>query len=348
MNDINTPNISTLESLIQGASLAVITAHMRPDGDAVGSCTALYHIFRHYGKRAVVILPNRTPDFLSFLTSTIDKGDLLSFENDREKAENTIKDSDLIFSLDYNAFHRTGEMEHILSESTAKKVMIDHHLNPSRELYDLSFSETQISSTAEYLYHILMEITEFKADAKKLPKISAAALMTGMTTDTNNFANSVFPSTLKMASALLEAGTDRDSIISHLYQEYREERLRLLGELIYNKMKITDYGVAYIILDKETMKRYDLQEGETEGFVNIPLSIGKVRLSCLFKEDPDRIRVSLRSKEGTSANKCAREYFHGGGHEQAAGGKLDIPGDVKSIDEVAGYVEKVTSEFLSK
>lgn len=348
MNDINTINISALESLIKEASLAVITAHMRPDGDAVGSCTAMYHIFRHYGKRAVIILPNKTPDFLSFLTATIKEGDLLSFENEREKAENIIKNCDIIFSLDYNAFQRTGEMEPLLSESKAKKILIDHHLNPSRELYDLSFSETQVSSTAEYLYHIMMETTEFNSDPKKLPKISAAALMTGMTTDTNNFANSVFPSTLKMASALLEAGTDRDSIIRHLYQEYREERLRLLGELLYKNMTITDQGVAYIVLDKETMNRYNLQEGETEGFVNIPLSIGKVRLSCLFKEDPDRIRVSLRSKEGTSANICARQYFHGGGHELAAGGKLDVPEDVRSIEEVAGYAERVTAEFLSK
>ena len=149
-----------------------------------------------------------------------------------------------------------------------------------------------------------------------------------------------------MASSLLEAGTDRDSIISHLYQEYREERIRLLGELLSEKMTITDCGVAYIVLDKETMNKYNLQEGETEGFVNIPLSIGKVRMSCLFKEDPDRIRVSVRSKKGISANLCARQYFHGGGHEMAAGGRLDIPDDVKSISEVAEYAKRVTTEFL--
>lgn len=346
MNDINNSNISRLESIIGKSSSALITAHMRPDGDAVGSCTALYHIIRHFGKRAVIVLPNRTPDFLSFLSSTVECGDLLSFEDNREEATKAINCSDLIFSLDYNAFHRTGEMEPLLSGSKATKVLIDHHLNPSRELYDLSFSETEVSSTAEYLFHILMSMDEFGADASKLPEITAAALMTGMTTDTNNFANSVFPSTLRMASSLLEAGTDRDSIISHLYQEYREERIRLLGELLSEKMTITDCGVAYIVLDKETMNKYNLQEGETEGFVNIPLSIGKVRMSCLFKEDPDRIRVSVRSKKGISANLCARQYFHGGGHEMAAGGRLDIPDDVKSITEVAEYAKRVTTEFL--
>lgn len=348
MNDINISNISTLENLIIGASLTAITAHMRPDGDAVGSCTALYHIFRHYGKKAVIVLPNKAPDFLSFLTSTIEEGDLLSFEDDKEKAEQVLKKSDLIFSLDYNAFHRTGCMETLLSGSSAKKVLIDHHLDPSRDIYDLSFSETQVSSTAEYLYHILLATDEFHGDAGKLPADSATALMTGMTTDTNNFANSVFPSTLKMASGLLEAGTDRDMIISCLYQSYREERIRLLGELLFKNMKIMEEGVAYIVLDKETMDRYNLQEGETEGFVNIPLSIGKVKMSCLFKEDPDRIRVSLRSKKGISANLCARSYFHGGGHELAAGGKLDIPDDVQSIKDVSEYTEKAIREFLSK
>ena len=347
MNTISTSDIAHLEQFIKGAQKIVLTAHMRPDGDAVGSCTALFHCLKDMGKDAVIVLPDPSPDYLGFITGTIDKGRLTDFESDPQGTAEAFSGCDLIFSLDYNAFHRCGRMEPLLEGSPAKKVLIDHHLNPDRERYDLVFSETEISSTAEYIYHILLMTSRYGGSAAKLPGDAAAALMTGMTTDTNNFANSVFPSTLRMASSLLETGVDRDSIIGHLYNDYSEGRIRLMGELLSRKMKITADGVAYMVLDKKTMQKYGLKEGDTEGFANLPLGIGKVKMSCFFKEDEDRIRVSLRSKKGVSANRCAALYFNGGGHEQAAGGRLSVPGDVKSIDEVAAYTERVTHEFMN-
>ena len=346
MDKISNCDISALESLIEAADSIAITAHMRPDGDAVGSCTALYHCLQAMHKNAVIVLPDSIPGNLGFLAGTVSRERLLTFEEDSKAAEKAIAGSDLIFSLDYNAFHRTGEMESLLCGSGAKKVLIDHHLNPDRSIFDLVFSETEISSTAEYLFYILTATTGFGPGAGRLPHAAALALMTGMTTDTNNFANSVFPSTLRMASALLGAGVDRDMMLEHLYSECREERIRLQGELLSGNMKIYGEGVALMVLDQATMDRFSLQEGETEGFVNIPLSIGKVRLSCFLKEDKGRIRVSLRSKRGVSANRCAAMYFHGGGHEQAAGGRLSIPDDVSSITEAAEYAEKATRDFM--
>lgn len=346
MEIISKYDISEFETAVRSAERIAVTAHMRPDGDAVGSCTALYHCIKDMGRQAVIVLPDKAPGYLSFITETIGRGDLVSHEDDPAGAQAAISGCDLLFSLDYNAFHRTGKMEPLLDASKARKILIDHHLNPSRELFDLAFSETQVSSTAEYLFYILMGTGAYSGGAESLPADAATALMTGMTTDTNNFANSVFPSTLRMASALLEAGVDRDMIITHLYNEYREERIRLLGKLLSEGLRITDDGVGYIVLSKKMMDRYGLQEGETEGFVNIPLSIGKVKMSCFFKEDEDRIRVSIRSKRGISANRCATLYFHGGGHEQAAGGRLSIPDDVASVDDVAAYAEKVTGEFM--
>jgi phosphoesterase RecJ-like protein len=171
--------------------------------------------------------------------------------------------------------------------------------------------------------------------------------MTGMTTDTNNFANSVFPSTLHMASDLLAAGTDRDFILNRLYNQYSENRLRLMGHMMKDLLKITGEGVAYIVLDRNTQEEYKTAEGDTEGFVNMPLSIADVRMSILAKEDNDRIRISIRSKKGTSANRCARAYFNGGGHENAAGGRLTIPEDIRGIDEVGEYIERTTHTFLN-
>ena len=347
MDNISRQKIQALEKMLGEDGPVAVTAHMRPDGDAVGSCVAMYHILKDAGRDARIVLPDRSPECLAFLTGTVEEGRLLIHEDDRTGAEAAISGCSLLFCLDYNAFHRTGEMEAALGNSMARKILIDHHLNPSHELFDLVFSETEISSTAEYLYYIMMATERFGQNPGKLPPDAALALMTGMTTDTNNFANSVYPSTLEMASSLLGAGVDRDMMIGHLYNEYREERIRLMGELLSRGLKITSYGVAYMVLDKETIGKYNLQEGETEGFVNIPLSIGKVKLSCFFKEDKDRIRVSLRSKKGISANRCAAEYFHGGGHELAAGGRLTVPDDVRSIHDVPSYVEKVTREFMS-
>jgi phosphoesterase RecJ-like protein len=172
------------------------------------------------------------------------------------------------------------------------------------------------------------------------------ALMTGMTTDTNNFANSVFPSTLQMASELLAAGVDRNALLGHLYQNYRENRFRAMGAVLAERMVVRPDGVAYIILDRAFLQRFDIQEGETEGFVNLPLGIGGVRISLLLREDEGHFRVSIRSKAGVSANRLATEVFHGGGHEQAAGGKLHFPQDIATPADAEKFVSDVTARFM--
>jgi phosphoesterase RecJ-like protein len=187
-----------------------------------------------------------------------------------------------------------------------------------------------------------MSMPAINGNVSKLPRETAVSLMTGMTTDTNNFANSVYPSTLIMASALLAAGVNRDDILDKLYNQHSENRLRLMGHMMKDLMTLTSDGAAYIVLDKKTQEAYNVQEGDTEGFVNMPLSITNVRMSILIKEDIGRLRVSIRSKKGTSANRCARMYFNGGGHENAAGGRLEIP-----VSEAASYIEKHVHEFLN-
>ncbi len=335
--------------MIENARRICITTHMKPDGDAIGSCTALYHYLGMCGRTNVkVVLNDRHPAYLEFLTDGMPAEDLVIHREKPAEADICICDSDLVFCLDYNAFHRTDALEQAMKATKADKVLIDHHLNPDRSAFDLVFSETDISSASELLYHILMETRHIAHNATLLPALSATALMTGMTTDTNNFANSTFPSTLRMASALLAAGVDRDMILSCLYNNYGESRLRLMGHMMKDLMHITEDGVAYIVLDRKTQTEYGVSEGDTEGFVNMPLSIAQVRMSLLLKEDEDRIRVSIRSKKGTSANRCAMMYFNGGGHENAAGGKLIVPADLGSIDEAAEYIEKFTHKYLNE
>ena len=347
MKDINSGNICTFERMTCEAERICIVTHMKPDGDAMGSSIAMYHYLRSLGKSPKIILNDPYPSYLSFLVSEDMSDDIIIFEDRPAEACAAIKESDLVICLDFNAFHRTDHLEAPLSEHSGKKILTDHHLNPSRELFDLSFSETEISSASELLYQILIRTSHVENDASRLGKECAQALMTGMTTDTNNFANSVYPSTLHMASDLLAAGTDRDFILNMIYNQYGENRLRLMGHMMKDLLKITPDGVAYIVLDRKTMEEYRTEEGDTEGFVNMPLSIADVRMSILAKEDEDRIRISIRSKRGTSANMCARSHFNGGGHENAAGGRLHVPEDVRSMNEVGEYIERVTHIFLN-
>lgn len=349
MQDINIINIQVLEAMIAEARKVTLVTHQKPDGDAMGSCIALYHFLKMCGKDSVrIILNDRYPSYLDFLSSDILDGDIIFFQEMKDTAEILIHDSDLIFCLDFNAFHRTDKIEEALSTSKARKVLIDHHLNPDRNSFDLTFSETEISSASELLYQILIRTARIGMDATLLPLQSSTALMTGMTTDTNNFANSTYPSTFLMASDLLAAGVDRNAILSQLYNQYGENRLRLMGHMMKDLLVITDNGVAYIVLDKSTQERYCVSEGDTEGFVNMPLSIAGVRMSIMAKEDDGKIRISIRSKTGTSANRCARQYFNGGGHENAAGGKLNVPEDVSDVNDVAGYIEKHTQLYFSQ
>lgn len=349
MQDITSTNIQMLERMISEARKISIVTHQKPDGDAMGSCIALYHFLRLCGKDSVrIILNDRYPSYLEFLTEGIPDNDILIHQTREAETGILLADSDLIFCLDFNAFHRTDALEPFLAGSKASKILIDHHLSPDREAFDLSFSETGTSSASELLYNILMSTAIIAQNAELLPNMCATALMTGMTTDTNNFANSTYPSTLLMASSLLAAGVDRDSILSHLYNQYSESRLRLMGHIMKDLLTITEDGVAYIVLDAKTQKEYSVAEGDTEGFVNMPLSIAGVRMSIMAKEDDGKVRISIRSKKGTSANGCARRYFNGGGHENAAGGRLHIPEDIPGISCAAEYIERHTHIYLNE
>ena len=356
MQDINTHNIQKLVSLITKAGKIAVVSHMKPDGDALGSCLGMYHFLSACGKEDKrIILPNCTPSYLDFLMDRETARKLLIHDLKPAQAEAAIAESDLIICLDFNAFHRTDSLERCLEDSKAEKILIDHHLNPDRDRFTLSFSETEISSASELTYSILMQTPRIGGDARKLPSEAALALMTGMTTDTNNFANSVFPSTLTMASELIASGVDRDDILCHLLQSYRENRVRAFAHLLGERMVVRPEGYAYIIMNYAEWKNFGLRDGALEGLVNVPLSIREVRLSLFLREDEPpaeggqtggKFRVSIRSKRGVSANRLAGSFFHGGGHEQASGGKLFYPGDIAGPTDAALYVDESVREFL--
>ena len=336
-------SLSELDRLLGGREPAVVVVHAHPDGDALGSGMAMVHYLRNMrGRQALLLIPDAYPDYLSFC---VDADLVIDAFDRRSEALSALSKCGLVICQDFNEFSRTGVLSEALHGVKAPKVLIDHHLHPSEEDFDLVFSDTEVSSASELLYSLLKEMPDVKA-AARLPLDVATPLMVGMTTDTNNFANSVFPSTLAMASDLLAAGVDRDGILSHLYNQYRPNRLRAMGFCLSELLKITPDGVAYIVLRESDRSRLDLREGETEGFVNLPLGVAEVRMSLFLREDNGHFRVSIRSKKGTSANRMASTFFHGGGHELASGGKLYFPEDIPDASHAEEYIETVSARFM--
>ena len=334
--------IRMFQDLVSGARCISVAAHARPDGDALGSTSALAWWLRDsLGKDAVVLLPDTPPDTIRFILP--DGIPCLCEDREPDACRARIAASDLIILLDCRSFNRTESLTDGLAASPARKVLIDHHLDPDCRAFDLVFSTPDISSASELLYQVLRSIA---GAAENLPSATLRCLMAGMTTDTNNFANSVYPSTMEMASELLAAGVDRDALLADLYQNYRENRVRLMGCLQYENMRITPGGLAYMIATREILDRFDVREGETEGLVNVPLAIAGVKMSILLREADGLFRVSVRSKKGYSAQQCAIRWFHGGGHENAAGGKLLWPGDIASPEKAADYLENVSRQCL--
>ena len=342
---IDKDGVQRLDALFRDAVSVTVAAHAHPDGDALGSVSALVSYLRECrGKDAVAVLPDSPAATVRFIVP--DSVPLLCFDTDPEACRRRIAGSGLVVLLDACGFSRTEDLQEAFEASDAPKVLIDHHVGPERERFRVVFSTPDVSSASELLYYILKEMPDIDGDASRLPADAARALLTGMTTDTNNFANSVYPGTFEMAAELIAAGVDREAVLAQLYNRYRENRVRVMGYLQCESMRITPEGLAYIIATRDILDRFGVDEGETEGLVNIPLSIDRVKMSILLKQDKDHFRVSIRSKKGWSARRAAEARFHGGGHENASGGKLWYPGDIDAPEDAAAYLEQVSRDFL--
>lgn len=327
------------ELLLTGLTNVVIIVHYNPDGDAVGSAVALSCFLKSLGKRVIIISPNSIPDNLKFVYN---KEEVLIYDADSARCEEIIDGSDLLIFVDQSSITRTEIMSDFLKSVEKKKMVIDHHPNTNWDDFFWGATNVDLSSTCELLFNLIINSKYIGNEIYRIPLPCAQALYTGMITDTNNFSNSLYPSTLMMASRLLERGIDRDMINKYLYQNFSEERMRFMGFALYDRMVVRrDIGVAYIVLKRSDLGRFNFIKGDTEGFVNLPLSIDEVEVSALFTERDGHVRVSLRSVGEISVNELSRQYFNGGGHEKAAGGKLFIP-----IEEVGEYFENSVESYI--
>lgn len=333
---VPSPDTAPFEEILRRTNRAAVVSHYKPDGDAAGSLMACTHYLRTRGIEVTPVLPSPLSHSLSFLAP--EESGLIVYEQNPEAADAAISSADTIICLDFNQLSRTEHLVEQIGSSKAAKVLIDHHVYCRAEEFDLVYSSTAVSSASELLFWILMRMEDVADDASNLPMPAAECLYTGMMTDTNNFANSVAPPTLEMAARLLERGVDKNDIQFRVLNSHTASRMRLMGHLLKDKMTLVEeFGAAYIILTEEEKRIYDFHPGDSEGFVNLPLSIAGIRLSAFFTEcvDDGYFRVSLRSRPGTDVNAFSNAYFNGGGHVNAAGGRLYLP-----KEEIAAYFLK--------
>lgn len=337
--------IDELRSFLETPKNIVIVGHRNPDGDAMGSTLGLANYLSKKGHKPSVVVPNEYPEFLHWLPGS---ESAYRFDWQNNQSQKAIKRSEIIFLLDFNALHRVGSnMQNALSEYPNDFALIDHHQQPDDFPY--MFSDTQMSSTCQMVYHFI----EMMGDTDLIDKDIATCLYTGIMTDTGSFRfRSTTSVTHKVVADLIDKGAENDKIHSRVYDSNSYGRLQLLGQALRNLKTLPDLNTAYITLTDAEKTANNFKKGDTEGVVNYALSLTGIFVAAIFIEDKEQniIKISFRSKGSFSVNDFARNYFNGGGHTNAAGGRseLDMQDTVKKFTNyLESYKEDIHESYES-
>ena len=319
---MNRNDISAIKALLSTPKNILIVCHKNPDGDAIGSTLGLYHYLKKHNHNAQVITPNDYPGFLKWVPG---EDTILKYDSQTEMSNKAIEEADIIFTLDFNAFHRTGQMQPALQDSKAIKILIDHHQEPD-DYAAYTYSDVSMSSTCEMVYHFI----DMLDDADNIDPSIATCLYLGIMTDTGSFR---FPSTTstthRIVAELIDKGARNAEVHNNVYDTNSYNRLQLLGCALTNLKVLPELRTAYITLTQNELRKFDYKKGDTEGVVNYALSLENIIFAAIFIEDKQEgiIKISLRSKGGFSVNEFSRAHFNGGGHNNAAGGRSETPLD---------------------
>lgn len=339
MKDLNT---SVIQELLKNAHEIAIIAHVRPDGDAIGSVMGLYHFLKGEGLSVTPILPSIYPAFLAFIPES--EGILIPERDGLKKSEQALAKADLIFVLDFNHPSRVDTLSNTLKQSKAIKVMLDHHLQPA-DCWDYGVSDPDASSASELVYNFIETLNE----VERIDKTVATCLYAGICSDTGRFKFNVNGRLHRIIGTLLDAGADAEYINGQIFDSMSEARLRFIGFCLSERMTVyPEFKTALMYLSAKDFRKFEHQPGDTEGLVNYPLSLGNVRFVALLKEGKDRIKISFRSKGDFSVNAFSRENFSGGGHFNAAGGShIGTLEEAKQkiLDLLPQYQEGLVTEY---
>lgn len=336
-NTLSEKELKEFRKLLDDCTKVVISAHVGPDGDAIGSALGLANYLRRKGKQVTVVMPNIFPDFLKWMPGA---DSILIYTRQQEQAKAAIEQADLIIICDLNQPSRLNGLEEHVMASQAPRILIDHHLDPAY-FCQLTVSRPEMCATGEVICHLLHQLGELNS----ISQDEAVCLYAAMMCDTGAFSfNSNRPVIFECISHLLARGIDKDQIYRNVFYTASEGRLRLQGYLLYVNMKVLhNYHTTIITLTNEERRRFNVKNGDTEGLVNIPLQILGMRLSIFINEDtehPGTMKLSLRSVDDFPCDQMASRFFNGGGHKNASGGKL-----VCTMEEACETVKKAVETF---
>ncbi|GEC72209.1 phosphoesterase RecJ domain-containing protein [Flavobacterium flevense] len=312
-------DIQAIASLLATPKKIAIIPHRNPDGDAMGSTLALYHFLTKNEHQATVISPNEFPDFLAWLPGS---ETVQIFEKDKGNCTQILEQADIVFTLDFNAFHRVGEMEKVLEVLDTTFIMIDHHQKPD-DYANYMYSDTSFGSTCEMVYNFI----SFLDKKDQIDKTIGTCIYTGILTDSGSFR---FPNTTgnthRIVAELIDLGVENTAIPNLLFDNSSYHRLQLLGKALQNLKVIPEHKTSYTTLTQAELNSFNYVKGDTEGIVNYGLSIKGIQFTAIFIENSDEniIKISFRSQGDFDVNEFARSYFNGGGHRNAAGGKSEV------------------------
>lgn len=332
---MNEKNIQAIQELLATPKKIAIIPHRSPDGDAMGSTLGLYHFLLKLNHQPVVIAPNDFPNFLDWLPAS---ETVLVYENDKVATTKILQEAELGFTLDFNALHRTGEMEHVLSKLTVPMIMIDHHQLPDTYA-TYTYSDTSFGSTCEMIYNFI----SFLGKKSLIDKTIATCLYTGILTDSGGFR---FPKTTgtthRITAEFIDLGVENTEIPNLLFDNNSYDRLQLLGRALQNMKVLFDKKTSYIKLSQKELDEFHYVKGDTEGIVNYGLTIKGIVFAAIFIEHRDEniIKISFRSQGDFDVNQFARAHFSGGGHINAAGGKSNdsLENTIKKFEEIVSKI----------
>ena len=340
---MNGSEIDKIKRLLSDKRKIVIIPHKNPDGDAIGSSTALKYYLDNFNHNVDIISPNQFPEFLKWM----DPNNIIKIFDEDEKYSQKIIDAELIFTLDFNNLVRISGMKEYVKKSNAKIIMIDHHEEPSNYA-DFMYSEPKMSSTCEMIYHFI----EKMGDVDKIDKNISRSLYAGIMTDTGSFK---FPSTTELThlviSNLLKTGISHSDIHNYIYDNNKFERVQLLSFALSKIKIIENLNTCYISLSQKELNKFNYEKGDTEGIVNYGLSIKNIKFAVIFMENSNDnvIRISLRSRGDFDVNQFSKNIFGGGGHKNAAGAisKKSLDNTINYfLDSLKNYKESLKSKHI--
>lgn len=326
--------LTAFKDQLDRATKVAIISHFNPDGDAVGSSLAVYHWLRKLGKHPAVIMPNEYPGFLHWMPG---HGQVQFFDRQKESVQQVVKEADMIFCLDFNNLTRIQELGTEVHQAKGVKVMVDHHQQPD-DFPDFVFHDQNASSTAELIYDLIVDAGYMELIDNPI----ATCIYTGLLTDTGSFQYAGTTAKVhRIVAHLLEFGLKGYEIYDRIFNSYNVNRLRFFGFCWNERMEIIEGEAAIIGVSEKDQLRFQLRKGDTEGLVNTPLQISGILLSVFVKVQENVVKLSFRSKGQLDVNKLARAHFNGGGHVNAAGGKMEMP-----LTNVLTKLRTVIPEYL--